>query len=185
MQMVHFHFGWDSKVVPVGLSPTIHVLDQIKVIDRFRGMILVTSSWWSLTWLARNTPWRCNGWFGMVWSGSWQGRVCHFCSVSLPLSMGYDWQATGNWYCKLVERDIHSARLLSIDSSKWITWVIFYEHISCVMLDIRYGLEKKSMNMCLYGYHDRSCSMISFQQSGQHPTIVTDVETWHPYWKWE
>lgn len=26
-------------LVPAGLSPTIHVLDQIKVIDRFRGRV--------------------------------------------------------------------------------------------------------------------------------------------------
>lgn len=40
MRISHFHFREEIlTLVPAGLSPTIHVLDQIKVIDRFRGRV--------------------------------------------------------------------------------------------------------------------------------------------------
>lgn len=76
----------DDKIFCVhgGLSPSVHGIDQIKIIDRFRGghhLLDIVDCW--LMRLRRNPSRRANGGPGVVRSGPRQGRVCNITEVGL------------------------------------------------------------------------------------------------------
>lgn len=151
-----------ADVIPTGLSPSIHSIDQIKVVDRFRGEFL----WFMIVMpllSSRNSPRGSNGWSRVVRSRSRKRGFRNIASVHFIIM--YFQNSLTVLYQSPAVPGIRLAQASYTNSSRWTT---------CRMFCARTNSAWRATRVYLTN---------TFQLFGPHQIIATVVGIQQAYWR--